>query len=176
VTTQPNWPAVDHPTPWTALAPHLSNGAVAAGPVRLLAILAACGCALAAGRRWRAARATAEWSSQTLAELLWWAAVALAMRSVFESVMVAYYLWPVLAVALVTASRSWPRLVATSLAAATLTFVSQVSWRGPWIWWASMVAGLGLTLFLARVPLRTKGATAPSSTHRQSSGQTERAR
>jgi FtsH-binding integral membrane protein len=76
--------------------------------------------------------------------------------------MVAYYLWPVLAVALVTASRSWPRLVATSLAAATLTFVSQVSWRGPWIWWASMVAGLGLTLFLARVPLRTKGATAPS--------------
>jgi hypothetical protein len=162
VTIQPNWPAIDHPTPWTALAPHLSNGAVAAGPARLLAIVAACGCALAAGRRWRAARATAEWSSQTLAELLWWAAVALAMRSVFESVMVAYYLWPVLAVALVTASRSWPRLVATSLAAATLTFVSQVSWRGPWIWWASMVAGLGLTLFLARVPLRTKGATAPS--------------
>ncbi|MDX6336804.1 MAG: hypothetical protein QOG05_4144 [Streptosporangiaceae bacterium] len=162
VIIQPNWPAIDHPTPWTGLAPHLSNGAVAAVPARLLAILAACGCALAAGRRWRAARATAEWSSQTLAELLWWAAVALAMRAVFESVMVAYYLWPVLAVALVTASRSWPRLVATSLAAATLTFVSQVSWRGPWIWWASMVAGLSVTLFLARVPLRTKGVPAPS--------------
>jgi outer membrane lipoprotein-sorting protein len=164
VTVQPNWPAIDHPTPWTALAPHLSHGAVAAGPARLLAILAACGCALAAGRRWRAAPATAGWSSQTLAELLWWAAVALAMRSVFEPVMVAYYLWPVLAVALVTASRNWPRLVATSLAAATLTCVGQVSWRGPWIWWASMVAGLGLTVFLARVPLRPKGATAPSPT------------
>jgi hypothetical protein len=111
----------------------------------------------AARRRLRAARTTAGWNSPTLAELLWWAAVALAMRAVFESVMVAYYLWPVLAVALVTASRSWPRLVATSLAAATLTFVSQVSWPGPWIWWASMVAGLGLILFLARVPLRTGG-------------------
>jgi outer membrane lipoprotein-sorting protein len=38
-----------------------------------------------------------------------------------------------------------------------LTLVSQVSGRGPWIWWASMVAGLGLILFLARVPLRTRG-------------------
>ena len=32
VTSQPNWPAVDHPTPWTLLAPHLTGGAVAAGP------------------------------------------------------------------------------------------------------------------------------------------------
>jgi outer membrane lipoprotein-sorting protein len=158
VTVQPNWPAIDHPTPWTALAPYLSHGAVAAAPARLLAILAACGCALAAGRRWRAARATATWSPDILADLLWWAAAALAMRPVFESVMVAYYLWPVLAVALITASRSWPRLAATSLAAAALTLVSQVSGRGPWIWWASMVAGLGCTLFLARIPLHGRGA------------------
>jgi hypothetical protein len=150
VTRQPNWPTVDHPTPWTSLAPHLSNGAVAAGPSRILAILMACGCALVLRRRWHAAQQTAEWSAGTLEELLWWAAVALALRSVFEPVMVAYYLWPTLAVALIPASRSWSRLVAASVAAAVLTFVSQVSWRGPWIWWASMVAGLGLTLFLAR--------------------------
>jgi hypothetical protein len=49
VIIQPNWPAIDHPTPWTALAPHLSNGAVAAVPARLLAILAACGCGLPPG-------------------------------------------------------------------------------------------------------------------------------
>ena len=157
VIVQPNWPAVDHPTPWTALAPYLSHGAVASAPARLLAILAACGCALAAGRRWRAARTAAGWSPDILAQVLWWSAAALAMRAVFESVVVAYYLWPALAVALITASRSWPRLVATSLAAAVLTLVSQVSGRGPWIWWASMVAGLGLTLFLARVPLRGRG-------------------
>jgi hypothetical protein len=156
VTLQPNWPAIDHPTPWTAFAPQLSNAAVAAGPARLLAILAACGCALAAARRWRTARATAGWSPAQLAGLLWWAAAALAMRPVFESVMVAYYLWPVLAVALVTASGSWPRLVATSLAAATLTLAAQLPGRGPWIWWASMVAGLGVILFLARVPPRPK--------------------
>ena len=43
VTGQPNWPAIDHPTPWTALAPHMAGGAVAAGPARALAVLAACG-------------------------------------------------------------------------------------------------------------------------------------
>jgi hypothetical protein len=152
VTSQPNSPVVNHPTAWTSFAPHMSDGAVAAGPARALAILAACGCALVAGRRWRAARHAAGWSPEMLQELLWWAAVALALRSVFEPVMVAYYLWPALAVALIAASASWPRLVATSLAATTLTFASQVSWRGPWSWWAPMVAGLGLTLFFARMP------------------------
>jgi hypothetical protein len=188
VTQQPNWPAIDHPTPWTSLAPHLSGGAVAGGPGRILAIAVACGCALATGRRWRTARLEAwpsaerqarpsaegparpggrrpawhggdrrnGWSPDLLAELLWWVALALALRSVFESVMVAYYLWPVLAVALIAASRDWVRLAATSAAVVTLTFVSQEPWRSPWAWWAPMVAGLALTLFLARLPLRGK--------------------
>lgn len=156
VTSQPNWPALDHTTPWTSLAPHLSDGAVAAGPVRVLAILAACGCALVAGRRWRAARTIVRWSPETLRELLWWVAAALALRCVFESVMVAYYLWPVLAVALVTASSSWSGLIPTAVAASALTFISQASWRGPWIWWGSMVAGLGLTLFFAATTMRQK--------------------
>jgi hypothetical protein len=162
VTRQPNWPAINHPTPWTSLVPHLSHGSVAAGPGRALAILVACGCALVAGRRWRAARDTAGWSPETLAQLLWWTAVALALRSVFEPVMVAYYLWPVLAVALITASRSWPRLVAASVTAATLTFVSQAAWRGQWGWWATMIAGLGLILFLARIPLPRLAGAVPS--------------
>jgi len=160
VTSQPNWPTVDHPTPWTSLAPHMSDGAVASGPGRALAVLLACGCALVLMRRWHEMRHrhSVEWSPEALEELLWWVAVALALRCVFEPVMVAYYLWPVLAVALVTASSGWSRLVATSLAASTLTGVSQASWRGPWIWWGSMVAGLALTLFFARV---TRGENAP---------------
>jgi hypothetical protein len=149
ITSQPNWPAVDHTTPWTSLAPHMSGGAVAAGPLRAVAIVLACGFALIAGRRWRAPREPDGWSPEALGEVLWWVAAALALRCVLESVMVAYYLWPVLAVALVAASSSWLRLAATSVAASTLTFVSQAPWRGPWIWWGSMVAGLGLTLFLA---------------------------
>ncbi len=151
VTSQPNWPAIDHPTPWIFLAPRMSDGAVAAGTARVLAIVVACGCAVVLWRRWRAARHAGEWNRGTLAEVLWWAAAALALRSVFEPVMVAYYLWPTLAIALITASRSWSRLVAASAVATTLTFVSQASWRGPWIWWALMVAGLGLALFSARV-------------------------
>jgi hypothetical protein len=158
VSRQPNSPAIDHPTPWASLAPHMSGGAVAAGPGRVLALLVACGCALVAGRRWRTARQAAGWSPGTLEELLWWAAVALALRSVFEPVMVAFYLWPVLAVALITASGSWLSLAATSLAATALTLVSQVSWRGPWGWWALMIAGLGLTLFFARISPGQRGA------------------
>jgi hypothetical protein len=157
VTSQPNYPAVDHPTPWTSLAPRLANGAVAAGPARALTILAACGCALVVWRRWRAARGAAQWSAGMLAELLWWAAIALALRSVFEPVMVAYYLWPVLQVALIAASGSWPRLIAGSITASVLTFASQLTWRGPWSWWTPMVAGLGLLLLFARVPARATG-------------------
>jgi len=81
-------------------------------------------------------------------------AVTMAIRSVFEPVMVAYYLWPPLAVALIPATRNWSRLVAASVTAAAVSGVSQGWWRSPWTWWLPMIAGLGLTLFFARVPLR----------------------
>jgi hypothetical protein len=152
VTSQPNWPAADHATPWTSLAPHMGNGAVAAGPCRALAILLVFACSLILRRRWRAKRQMAGWSPEFLGELLWRVAAALAIRCVFEPVMVAYYLWPALAVALVTASTSWSRLVPTSLAVMTLTFSSGAGWQGPWIWWVSTTAGLSLTLFLALRP------------------------
>ena len=151
VTSQPNYPTVNHPTAWASFAPHLANDTVAAGPGRVAAILAACACALVAARRLRAARHDT-WGPETFGEVLWWVAVALALRSVFEPVMVAYYLWPVLAVALIAAASSWPHLVATSLTVATLTGVSQIPWRSPWTWWAPMIAGLALTLLFARVP------------------------
>ena len=160
VTSQPNSPAVNHPTVWTSLAPHLGHGTVAAGPARVVAIGVACGCALIAGRRWRAALAAGGWSPQILQELVWWAAVALALRCLFEPVMVAYYLWPALAVALIAASPGWSRLIATSVTAVALTFASQLWWGAPWAWWAPMVAGLALTLFFARVPPRARAPQA----------------
>jgi hypothetical protein len=164
VTSQPNWVTVDQATPWASLSPHTGTGqAVAAGPARVLAILVACGCALAAGRRWRAARQAPEWDKDLLRAVLWWVAVALALRSVFEPVMVAYYLWPPLAAALIAASRSWSRLIPASIAAAALTLVSQLTWYGPWSWWAPMVAGLGLTLFFARVPAVTPAVSSAAS-------------
>jgi hypothetical protein len=151
VTSQPNWPAIDHATPWTSLAPHLARGAVAAGPFRVIAIVLACGCAFGGGIRWRAARKQDEPGTEALADLLWWMAAALALRCVFEPVMVAYYLWPVLAIALVAASPGWFRLVAAGVVAGALTFGSQAPSRGPWLWWAAVVAGLALLLLFARV-------------------------
>jgi hypothetical protein len=152
VTSQPNSPTINHPTPWESLAPHLHGGAVAAGPARILAILVACGCAVVAGRRWRAAR-TGDWDHETLIEALWWSAVVLALRCVFEPVVVAYYLWPAIAVALIAAARSWSRLIPAALAATALTFVSQIAWHGVWAWWVPMMALLALTLAFARFPL-----------------------
>jgi hypothetical protein len=152
VTSQPNSPTINHPTPWESLAPHLNGGVVAAGPARILAILVACGCGAVAGRRWHAAR-TADWDRETLIEVLWWSALVLALRCVFEPVVVAYYLWPAVAVALVAAARTWSRLIPTALAATALTFVSQIGWHGVWTWWAPMMVLLALTLAFARFPL-----------------------
>ena len=152
VTNQPNAPTIDHPTPWiyvSFLAPHMSDGSVAAGPARALAVLVACGCALVTWRRWQTARLAGAWRPDDLAALLWWVAVTLALRTVFEPVMVSYYVWPPLAVALVAASRDWIRLIAASTTAIVLTFLAQGSWRNPWVWWTPVVVVLALTLAAA---------------------------
>jgi hypothetical protein len=162
VTSQPNSPRIDHPTPWIYLAPHLADDQVAAGPARILALVAACGCGLLAWHSWRArdmapdapgvpgATGAAGWSPDRLQEVLWWTALALALRSAFEPVMVAYYLWPPLAVALIPASRDWTRLLSTGITAVVLTFFSQIRWHNPWSWWTPMIVLLALTLFFAR--------------------------
>ncbi len=150
VTSQPNWPSVNHPTPWTVLAPQIPGGAVAAGPFRALAVLLACGCACVVARQWATGDRLAAWTPDAYERLLWWVAVALALRCVFETVMVAYYVWPVLAVALVAAARSLSHLAAATLTAALVTFVAQATWHGPWLWWGITVVGLALTLYVSR--------------------------
>ena len=160
VTNQPNAPSIDHPTPWIYLAimaPHMSGGSVAAGPARAVAILVACGCALFTRKRWQTARLAGLWRPDDLAALLGWIAVALALRTVFEPVMVSYYVWPPLAVALVAASPDWLRLLPATVTAIVLTFLAQVSWRNPWVWWTPVVGVLVLTLAAAH-PARSPAA------------------
>ena len=152
VTSQPNFPAINHPTPWASLSPHLGSGVIAAGPARIVAILVACCCAVAAGSRWHAARG-AQWDPAILRDVLWWVAFTLALRCAFEPVVVAYYLWPAIAVALLVASETWSRLIPAAVVATVLTFVSQGAWHGIWVWWAPMMALLALTLLFARIPL-----------------------
>jgi hypothetical protein len=139
---QPNFPSVDHPTLWTSLAPRMADGSVSSGPGRLAAIVVACGVALWLRRRDADADANA-------VDLLWWIAVALALRSVFEPVMDAYYFWPPLAVALIVAAVTG-RLTATAVATTIMTLAAQIPWRDPWAWWIPLLAGLAITLVLAR--------------------------
>ena len=154
VTSQPNSPVINHPTIWTSLAPHMSNTNVAAGPARLATIVLACCCALAVRRRWLAQAAESEggaWPPSLLADVLWWVALALALRSFFEPVMVSYYPWPVLAVALIPAATlGWIRLVAASVLAGGLTALAQGPSHSVWIWWLPLVIGLACMLALSR--------------------------
>jgi hypothetical protein len=172
VTSQPDSPVINHPTAWTSLAPQLADQNVAAGPFRLATIVLACLCALAVRRRWQAAgsgngsarsgrsdgsggglgaRAGEDWwSAELLADVLWWTALALALRSFFEPVMVSYYPWPPLAVALIPAATlSWSRLVAAGVVAGGLTAAAQGPSHAVWIWWVPIVAGLVVLLALA---------------------------
>ena len=154
VTSQPNSPVINHPTAWTSLAPHMSNTNVAAGPARLATIVLACCCALAVRRRWLAQAEAADggsWPPSLLADVLWWAALALALRSFFEPVMVSYYPWPVLAVALIPAATlRWIRLVAACVVAGGLTAAAQGSSHSVWIWWVPLVVALAGLLALSR--------------------------
>jgi hypothetical protein len=143
---QPSSPNVNHATPWTAVSPNLGGHGpgltVAAGPVRVLAILLAIGLGVWVFRRWR-----------ERPELLVWAcALALALRSYTESVMTDYYAWAALAVALVVAARA-SRLrfdLAIALAIAT-TVLAQ--WKLGWFpWWLIQVAGLTGLLIVASQP------------------------
>lgn len=165
---QPNWPGVDHPTPLVSFAPHMSNGAVAAGPGRAVAILLGCACAVVVERRWRAQRRGLQWSTQALEEILWWVALTLALRCIFESVMVSYYVWPALAVAIITAARGWRRLLATSVVVSAMTFVSQASWHGRWTFWSVMAGGILLALLCAQ-PMFVLSSSHTGVSHRGNS-------
>jgi hypothetical protein len=175
VTSQPNSPVINHPTAWTSLAPQMTGQNVAAGPFRLATIVLACLCALAVRRYWqaRAAReadgdavaegapwsadpwsaapwSAAPWSAPLLTDLLWWVAVTLALRSFFEPVMVSYYPWPPMAVALIAAATlGWRRLFAAGLVAGGLTAAAQGPSHAVWIWWVPLVAGLVVLLALS---------------------------
>ncbi|HEX4834441.1 MAG TPA: hypothetical protein VH478_25495 [Trebonia sp.] len=155
VTSQPNSPVINHPTAWTPLAAHVANGNVAAGPFRLATIALACCCAVLVRRRLYPLAGDGPWTPAVLTEVLWWMALALALRSFFEPVMVSYYPWPPLAVALVPAATGgWARLVAAGVLAGGVTAQGQGPWHNVWAWWVPLVAGLLVFLLVAWRPAR----------------------
>ena len=143
---QPSSPNVNHATPWTGVSPNLGGHGpgltVAAGPVRVLAILLAIGLGVWVFRRWR-----------ERPELVVWAcALALALRSYTESVMTDYYVWAALAVALVVAARASRLRFELAIAVAIATTVL-AQWKLGWFpWWLIQVAGLTGLLIVASHP------------------------
>jgi hypothetical protein len=171
VTSQPNSPTVNHPTAWTWLAPHMAGGNVAAGPFRLATIALACLCAVVVRRRLyrklgegqlrgsgrldggspdSSSLGRGEWPRAVLTEVLWWMALGLALRSFFEPVMVSYYPWPPLAVALIPAATGgWVRLAVAAATAGGVTAQGQGPWHNVWAWWVPIVGGLLVMLGVA---------------------------
>jgi hypothetical protein len=163
---QPNYPTIDHPTPWLSLAPvltsrgwaneltfHYSKTAhkfvwgpvrtflgetVAAGPGRSIALVLACLVGVLVARR-----------KPSLVEVVWWAAFAMALRCVFESVMDPYYVIPSLVLVVVAAFAVGNiRLILTLVAAAICTKTAY--WHvGEWKYYLwvtlSLLAALALS-------------------------------
>lgn len=139
---QPNFPNIDHSTPWTSFAPKLGGTgksfAVAAGPGRAVALFLACLLGWRA-RRWR----------HRPDLLVWAAAAAMALRCLTESVMDSYYLWPTLALGLILVGRAprWRQTLA--LLTALAVTVCAETYVGGWLWWTTVSVGLLLVLLWA---------------------------
>lgn len=174
VVDQPNWPYIDRPTPWIALAPHLTAQTVSAGPGRSIAVVLAVLACWPAWRAWRRAGGISpsppapggqdapalapggygrRWPVEAIATVVWWVAIALALRCAFEAVMVSYYLWPGIAVGVLASSRSWWRLIPTAVLGIGLTCFCNVWWHGEWPWWSVVVVTLALLLVAAKPDL-----------------------
>jgi hypothetical protein len=166
---QPNYPTVDHPTPWLSLAPVLQRShwalaqipklvtrpdgtrvlehvtgvvrvaeVVSAGPGRLVALVIACVIGICVAK-----------TKPKLSMIVWWIAVALSLRCVFECVMNPYYLLPAGAVIIVLATtlNNLRFLAIVAFVAAC----SAVSYRfmNPWAYYTLVVGLLVVALATA---------------------------
>jgi len=131
---QPNYPNLNHPTPWTSLVPRLHQqfAAVPAGPARLVAVLVSFAVGIVVCR-----------SRFRLDVVLAVIEFGLLLRLLAESVMDSFYSWPVLALAVLLAARRGPaRFAAASVAGLFATWFSNLEWRGVWPWWSILMVTL----------------------------------
>ena len=136
LTNQPNYPRVNHATPWVLVAPHISRYAVAAGPGRIVSFLLAAACGILAIR----GRGGVRWT-------LWLAAVAMAGRCVFEAVVDPYYLAPAIVLALIVAVGNVNLRNAVAMASGGFAMVITYWHANMWVWWIEMTVPLLLMLW-----------------------------
>jgi hypothetical protein len=138
---QPNYPAYNHTTPFTSISPViLYQGfyAVSGGPARMVAV----GLSVVIGVLMCRHR-------PSLQRLLFVLALVFFVRVIFESVLDAYYTWPVLALALVLAARTtWLRFGAAIAVSLFATWFSNLFWIGVWPWWGIMMGVLAVLVAL----------------------------
>lgn len=176
---QPNYPSIDHATPWVSLAPVLSRSDVTtvqhffltrlpSGLPNFTAISArtVSGPVVAAGPGRLIAIALCAAIGLYVyrrkpdpMQVVWLCCVALSLRCVFEAVMDPYYLWPPLALAMVLAARSPVRLALTALFGAGITWWSY-RFLGPWLWWTPITVTLAAVIVIVRPKLAAARAAA----------------
>ena len=165
---QPTPPSGNDPTPWVSLAPHLllsvpkvgrqttlifragkfierssttqfhTVALVSGGAGRSIEIILAGLLGLYVWRR-----------PQPAVKFIWLAAVCLGMRSMFEAVMLPYYLGPPLILAMAVASLQSRTRFAAAMAVSIGTMVfAYCCHLGPWAWWLPVVVGMASVLAL----------------------------
>jgi hypothetical protein len=173
---QPNYPTIDHPTPWMALAPvltkthsievkHLGERTLPGGATHfaISIVHTVAGETVAAGPGRLIAFAVACLLGvyvyryrPSQEQVVWLCCVALSLRCVFEAVMNPYYLWPPLAIAFVLVVRNRWRLGLAVVSSAGLTWWSYRH-LGPWVWWVPVVTLLALVVAAAKPAQSTHG-------------------
>ncbi|MFZ0667100.1 MAG: hypothetical protein WAM97_15210 [Acidimicrobiales bacterium] len=139
IVDQPNSTVLNRSTPWVHLAPHLAHGMVASGPARSVAVVAA------AVSSWLVCR-----RNPRIEVCVWMLAVCFATRVFFEPVMVSYYMWPALAVAVLIASRGSRFRFASTCALVTFSTFYVHEWRAEWKSWTILVVSIGAALVVSR--------------------------
>ena len=162
---QPTPPAINHATPWVALAPRIpsqshgpfapastriegqvywnaphirgANIQVAAGPGRMIYLVLAVLLGVYVWRR-----------PQDATRLVWLAAVVLGLRCLFEAVMTPYYLAPPLIVAFVAVALQGRRRFWTSVVIGMAMTIWSYFHLSPWVWWLPIVVGTATILVL----------------------------
>ncbi len=152
---QPAIPSRGRPTPWLHLTrPILHQGIreFSGGPPRLIALVIALGLGVFVHRQ-----------RPDALTVTWLAACALALRTAFDPVVLPYYTWPAIAVALIAAAARSPfRLGATIVAATLTTIMADTDIYAERLWWWILLA-LAATMITSAGLLRPRSTT-PAST------------
>jgi hypothetical protein len=166
---QPNFPTIDHATPWLALAPVLTprryaytyairSETLPNGKHKLVyaTVKTLVGESVQAGPGRTIALVLAVfigfWVAKKrppLVQVVWWVGFALALRCVFESVMDPYYLVPSLVVVVVVASTLGRIRFILTLAAAALSTRTSYWHTGEWRYYILVIGSLLLALIFS---------------------------